>query len=424
MKRMSHKLIISGLVALMVAALLALGGVSGCAPEEEAPAPPPPPPEEEAPPPGPPSPVVNEWNIPFIAALTGPAAVWGMEAAWAAEQAVKSINEAGGIRGVPIKLIKYDTAMDPAKAVTVMAEVLGTKPLVIHGPMLQMSAEASGDLAAEEGVPFIGALPTSKLRQLFEPWGCSLYGDFSMASAQAAAEWLRLNPDIKSIVLFYSPESSAHVDSIEYIEEELEGLGVEVLGKIEVPMGQIDMGPAAIKAISLNPDGYYSVLGADQEAKLSKELYERGVTEGRRIHHGYASVGPSLFEVGEGFLEDTYIFEWSNVGYEGAEWQALVEAYKADHDGALPYGSLIPWHYNTICAIKAAFEALEITGDPAKLSEERTRIGDFLWNAEDIPGIQGEWGYVKGEKVADINTFQIRNNVPVLVTTIPGFPAE
>jgi len=409
MKGRTHKLIVLGVVGLMVVTLL-VGGIPGCA----KPAPPTPPPA------GPQAPVVSEWNIPFIAPLTGPAAVWGMEAAWAAEAAVDQVNKTGGIRGVPIKLTKYDASFDPAKAVTVMVQVLGTKPLVIHGPMMQETTEPTGDLAVKEGVPFIGSLASPELRQRFEPWGCSLYNDFISACGRAVVEWLKLNPDIKSLVLFYSPEMAAHVSEVKAIEEVLKGSEVKILGEVEVPMSEIDMSSEAIKAISLKPDGYFSVLDADHEAKLSRELYERGVTEGRRIHHGYASVGPSLFEQGKGFLEDTYIFEWSNVDYESAEWQALVEAYKATHSGALPYGSLIQWHYNTIYAIKAAFEALEITGDPAKLSEERIKIRDFLWNAKDIPGVQGKWSYTKGEKLSPMYTFQIRNNKPEIVSTLPA----
>jgi branched-chain amino acid transport system substrate-binding protein len=410
MKGRTHKLIVLGVVGLMVVTLL-VGGIPGCA----KPAPPTPPPA-----PGPLPPVVTEWNIPFIAPLTGPAAVWGMEAAWAAEAAVDHINETGGIRGVPIKLTKYDASFDPARAIVVMTEVLGTKPLVIEGPMMQETTVPTGDLAVKEGVPFIGSLASPELRQQFEPWGCSLYQDFISACAQAATEWLRLNPDIKSVVLFYSPEMTAHVSEVEALEEEFKVLGIQILGEIEVPMSQIDMSPLAVKAIGLKPDGYFSVLDADKEAKLSRELYERGVTEGRRIHHGYASNSAPLYEQGKGFLEDTYIFEWYRVDYEGEEWQALVEAYKAEHSGALPYASLVPCHYNTIYAIKAAFEALEITGDPAKLSEERIKIRDFLWNAKDIPGVQGEWSYVKGKKLGPIYTFQIRNNKPEIVSTLPA----
>lgn len=398
MKRREHRRIVLGLVMLIMVAILIAGSVLACAG---------------------PAPVVSEWNIPQITILTGFGAMFGLEAEWGASLAMNQVNEAGGIGGVPIKLTPYDTAFDPAKAVTVMTQVLGTNPLVILGPMDQTGAEASGDLAATEGVPFISSLPSPMVREQFAPWGVSYFPDIGDAYARGVAEWLRLNPDIKSVVLFYSPTFASHVEEIEYVEEELDRLGIEMLGKVEVTFGQVDLSPVATRALSLQPDGYYSVLNAMDQGNLARELYNLGVTDGRRIACGAGASGMSFYELGEGFLEDTYIWDFYRMDYEGTAWQDLVEAYRADHDGALPYSTAIPGHYEAIYAIQAAFETLEITGDPDKLAEERIMIRDFLWNATGLVGLQGDYDYTNGKKLMPIYVFQIQNNVPQLVSTLP-----
>ena len=44
-------------------------------------------------------------------------------------------------------------------------------------------------------------------------------------------------------------------------------------------------------------------------------------------------MSPMLFEIAGDKLENTYIYDKMYIGYEGAKWQTLVEAYQADHDG-------------------------------------------------------------------------------------------
>lgn len=399
----AHKLISLGVMILVLATVLVAGGLFGCTTPAEQ--------EEEEPP-------IEEWNIPQICILTGPAASFGLEAVWGVERAIKEINDAGGIRGLPVRVMVYDTAYDPAKAVTVMTQVLGTEPLVIIGPMDQTGAEVSGDLAVQEGVPFITSLASDELREIFAPWGCSLYPDNKYMIQAGVREYLQLNPDIKSVVWFYCPASSGHVELTGYAEEELERLGVELLGKIECTFGQLDFGPTAIKAMDLNPEGYISTLNAPEGAGLAIELYERGMTEGRRFCSTFGASSAIYYDLAEGYLEDTYIFDPYSMDYEGAEWQAYVEAFMDDHDGGLPYSMAISGQYDAVYAIKAAIESLEITGDPERLSEERIAIRDFLWNAVSLRGCQGPYDYVAGQKVGLLHLFQIHDNVPVLIKTI------
>jgi branched-chain amino acid transport system substrate-binding protein len=392
----TKKLFFSGVVVLVLAIVLVTGGLFGCAE----------------------SPKVDEWHFPQISILSGFGASFGLEAAWGAERAVNEINEAGGINGIPIRLTLYDTALDNAKAVTVMTEVLGTNPLVIIGPMDQGAIEVSGDLAVEEGVPFISSLASPSLRELFSPWGCSLYHDNDFMFQAGIKAWLELNPDIKSVVWFYCPDAASHVEATEYAEEEFERLGIELLDKVECTFGQLDFGPAAIRAMDLNPDGYCSVLNADEMSKLVIELHNRGIIEGRRICASLAASSSIYYELAEGYLEDTYIYDPYAMDFDSASWQDYVQDFQDDHDGGLPYSMAVQGHYDAVYAIKAAIESLGITGDPEKLADERIAIRDFLWNAENLHGCQEEYNYVEGQKSGVLYLFQIHDNVPVVVATI------
>jgi hypothetical protein len=188
---------------------------------------------------------------------------------------------------------------------------------------------------------------------------------------------------------------------------------------VEVTIGSLDFGPQAVKTIALKPDGLYSHLNVGEHPRFCKALYERGMKQGWRVCAGMGANGGAMYELGRGFLEDTYIWDFYDFGSTNARWQAYVDAYEADHDGQFPFSAAIHGQYEAVYAIKAAFEDLGITGDPDKRAEERIAIRDYLWNAQDIDDPQGQkWSYKNGQKIRTLLMFQIKNNELELVSTV------
>jgi branched-chain amino acid transport system substrate-binding protein len=365
---------------------------------------------------GEPEAVAEKWDIPLLVPVSGYSAPFGLDAEWGAERAMEEINNAGGIRGLPLKLTLYDSAFDPSKTVQVMAQALENNPLVILGPMGAIETQSCQGLVIGQGIPIFTDLSFPAMRDEFSPWGFSLYADWDEANTLAIKEWIRLNPDIKSVALVLVAGDPSLLQSCAVADREFGELGIEVKGRVEVSWGGLDAGAAAVKALSLNADGYYSVLIGVEEAMFVKALYERGMTEGERIISGGVALSSTFLEMGAGYLEDTWIWNSYDMNYQGDIWQAYVEAYKTDHDGGLPYNIAVGDYYEAVYAIKAAIENLGITGDPAKLADERLAIRDYLRNASGIPGLQGEWGYTDGLKTSHLYMFQIKNNEVELIS--------
>jgi len=361
-------------------------------------------------------PVVSEWVIPLIGVQTGPAAGWGLDGIWAAQFAVDKINAEGGVLGKPIKLEIYDTSGEVDKSITAMDRVLKTKPLVIVGPSFQTMTDAAGPMAVEEGVLMIAGINIGNNGENVSPWAVSLYGNTERVWKIGVQEWLKIHPDVKSVVCFYVPDIQLH--EMRFTEEAFSEAGIKVLAKIECTQGQLEFGPTAAKAWAMHPDGFYSVLQGAEQGKLNIELHKLGFEDGTLMAYGPGADSATLFEVGKGYLENNYIWDMFYVHSQEPDWQALSDAYQDTHNGALPYSAVIGPHYNAVYAVKTALEQTNATGDPAKLKEERIAIRDFLINAQDLPGIQGSYNYQNGIQVTPVQFMQIVDNAAVLLKTI------
>jgi ABC-type branched-subunit amino acid transport system substrate-binding protein len=271
-------------------------------------------------------------------------------------------------------------------------------------------ATAAGPVAAENNVPFVSAVTRPDLREKCKPWGVSYMTDSADGSVLAAREWLKLNPDIKSVVTFYMPSDPAQVEEYALITGQMKKDGVKVLKPVEVTTGQIDMGSAVVKAMNLKPDGYFAILRTGEYAKVVTELHNRGMTDGRRICATFAAFSANLFDLAKGNLEDTYIWNKMDLDYDSNEWRSLVKAYKDDHKGKGPMINTLVGYYDALYAFKDAVETLDLTGDPKKLKQERKKISDYFFDSKEFKGLQGSYRWDKGKKLAPIHFMQIRNN--------------
>jgi len=56
----------------------------------------------------------------------------------------------------------------------------------------------------------------------------------------------------------------------------------------------------------------------------------------------------------------------------------------------------VPLFYDVVYLTKMAIEATGVTGDPAKLAEERLRLRDYMRNLKDFPGVQFDFSIASG----------------------------
>jgi branched-chain amino acid transport system substrate-binding protein len=357
---------------------------------------------------------MKEWKIPMLTVLTGPVAFAGVPAKWAAEYAVNEINAAGGIRGVPVKLTVYDTAMDNAKAVQAMARAIPGS-LVVLGPLDGRGSTAVAQQLLDNKILSLNSNTNAAMLSSSKPYSVAYMQDHSMGNVLAAKKWFQLEPWIKSVAMFYDPSDPATKDAIDKFQANIAGTGTKVV-PIEISAGQLDFGPPVLKAMSQKVDGYFSSYIVSNHVAIAKELHNRGITRGTELIGGMAADGPELFTIGKGFLENSYLWENINPVDSSPKYQKFWEAYKKDFKGQTPNNTMN--FYDAVYSIKTAIETLKITGDPQKIAQEREAIDGFLYNSPELEGLQFKYRNVNGEKVAPRFVLQIKNNQFVRRATI------
>lgn len=349
---------------------------------------------------------VKEWVIPVLSARTGPVSYVGEPAIWAAEYAAEVINAQGGIRGVPVKIVPYDTEFTAEVGAQIAARLSGDT-LFMLGCIAAPVSLAISQIAYDAKMPNVGSYSYQSIRDDFAPYLCGYMSDSEAGDLSAVSQWCQ-QYGYKKIVLFYTPSDTSQAATKALFDAQLASKGIELVGTVEVETGTLDCGPAAVQALSYGADAYFCCLRADEAGKVINELRGRGVEKGEQICGSFAAFGDTLLNICGANAEGVYIWNKLDPDYQGETWQKLVEAYKPDFNGETPAVPPITGFYNTIIALKQCYEELEITGDPAKLQEERDAIANWFYNSPEIEGCQGTFKWVNGAMMTDALMFQVQ----------------
>jgi branched-chain amino acid transport system substrate-binding protein len=361
-------------------------------------------------------PAPKEWTIPFLNSLTGAIASIGEYLEWGAERAAKEINDAGGIKGKPVRIVGVDTALDPQKGSTEMARLV-KDTLVALGPVPEPVIMAAMPIAVENGMPSITASTSLEYAQKFFPWTVSWLPDTQARLAPLVAAWAKQFTDMKQVVQFvenYGPwpgMADAHAAG-------LSGLGIKMLDKVEVPGDAVTFGPLVVKALSEKPDGIVFACKPASAAKLIKELKNRGWKKMDHLLLFSSADAPDLYTTGGKDLNGTEIYNYINPGIDNPRWNAFKKAYADAHNGQEP-PSLSTNYYDAVYMIKDAIEKTGVTGQPSKLKAERKMIADYMANVKGFHGIMFDWDMQDGVPTNKPSfIFKIQDGQKVLVQEV------
>ncbi len=361
--------------------------------------------------------VLEQWEIPFLNVLTGPIASIGEYLQWGAERAAEEINAAGGINGVPVKVLRIDTGMDPNQGVVEMSKLVEGDYIAALGPVPEPVIMASMPIAVENEFYSMTATTSYEYAAEFFPWSVSWFAPTEERLPYAVQAWVREAPGMNSVVQFvenYGPwpgMAAAH-------DIALDKEGLTRLDTVEVPQDAVTFGPLIVRALDQNPDGIIFSANAEKVAKMIIELKNRGWDDMDKLLVFNSADDAPLYTTGGDALDGVMIYNYINAGYTSPRWDDFKAAYEEDHDGLSP-PSLSTHYYDAVYMLAEAIEATGATGNPARLAEERAAVAEYCNNVASFEGLMFSWSMEGGVPTdKPLYLFQIFGGEKELVSEI------
>jgi branched-chain amino acid transport system substrate-binding protein len=326
------------------------------------------------------------------ASLTGKGAEWGEAAKVSMEIAVEEINAKGGIGGLPIELICYDTQTAEAEALKTISRLVDhDKVLVISGPCFSSEFET------------IAPQLDSRFKTVINSY-CSAKPGLSAMSTWAFRNTLtsdkQLTPVVDAWVKEYHPKKVVIIYDAEDAVSKGEGASVlpalfkakniEVLDMLTYRTKDTDYSAQVTKAKSLGAEGIGLGACYQNAAAIAKEMQKQGLNV--PVIGGACAGAPGFIEIAGKAAEGAYMSTAAWLDDPRPEVQAYVKKVTAKMGGRLPPYSG-PRAYDIIYSYKSCIEKSGVTNKSEDLEADRNRIRECLAGMKHFPGVAGEITY-------------------------------
>ncbi|WP_430249642.1 ABC transporter substrate-binding protein [Neorhizobium sp. DAR64860/K0K1] len=306
----------------------------------------------------------------FLKGVAEPAVV-------AADIALAEINAAGGINGKKVEFVRFDTASDPKQA------SVGARKLAQDDGVLAILGPFS---SGESAVAFNDA---ERLKVLMMPSSASTPGltdgkTYSWRlSEDEEKQFRRLLKSIKAKgiksdtaeIVYISEEVVSNAAGTKLYPKLLAEMGIKHGDPIAVQYKSFDMSAQAARIMQSNPDLVALAATPDSASKVIKELRRQGFKG--RIVGSQIFADPNVVALfgpeGEGTLLVAGFWKGFSPQSQAFNDKFVAEAEKRGIHKAGAHHSDAQT-YDTLFLIKEIMEKAKVTGDPAKLAEEREAV--------------------------------------------------
>lgn len=319
--------------------------------------------------------------------LTGKGATWGEHAQIGIRLAVEEINAAGGVGGVPIKLVEYDVEAKESTGIqTINKLAQRDEVLAVLGPCFSSVVEVVYPLLDRLQVPVISYCSAKPGLAELSKWGFrnSLTSDKQLEPVVTA--WKKEYGIGNAVIIHDLEDAVSKAEGAIVLPKLFEKEGIEVLDTLTYRTEDTDFSAQVTKAKSLNPDGI--ALGAcyQQAAAIVKEMRRQGMDQ--PVIGGACAGAPGYIELGGKATEGSYMSTAAWMDDPDPRIQEFVQKVRARNGNKqFPYSA--PRGYDTMYITKTCVEKSDVTNKPGDLAADRDKIRECWANLKDYPGVSG-----------------------------------
>jgi branched-chain amino acid transport system substrate-binding protein len=329
-------------------------------------------------------------------------AAWGLTGMWrdwttkneiAAQMAIQEINAMGGIGGVPVRLIKYDTTSKPMEATRMVRKLADDdKVLAILGPFSSSECEVAFPVGNKIGVAMISQASSKPgLAKPYRPYAFRNTIDEIKMGIVAVKAFIK-QYNVKRVAVVHDiKDAIGLVLGSKVLPTIFNKMGVTIVNEGAYTTYQtkdFDFGPQVTKLKGMDFDGiafggvYFDAI------TFCKELRRQGLNQ--KLVGGSPFINEYFPKRGGKAVEGTFApctFHYSIAPTRFVdEFTKRAIAKKFDPPEPIMYDNNV---YDAIYFIKYAIEKMGVTNKPGDLVQDRERIMKGLSDLKDFRGIVG-----------------------------------
>lgn len=313
-----------------------------------------------------------------LAPLSGPGAGYGVPAQKVMELAAKHVNEQGGVKGQPVKLVFEDSGCDGEPAKVAMEKLVSlSKVKYVLGGLCSSETLSAAPMANENKVVLLSyGSSNPKITQagdfIFRNYPSDLTQGVTLAAYAVKKEYKKVGALVEE-----QPYTEGIIEAFEVEYKKTNGaLVVE-----KYATAASDFRTQITKLQAAKVDVYFLDPQTPDKAELMlKQLQEAGVKGPFLMNDVALGVPKAVVEKYKDYVE-------GSVGGEGTydkthpELPKLLQEYKTLTNEDLPYVYLMAPAYDAVYIIKEALE---------KVGEDPVKVKDYLYTVKGRKGLAGE----------------------------------
>jgi branched-chain amino acid transport system substrate-binding protein len=341
-----------------------------------------------------------EIAIGAIVPSSGPFAEWGRTNTVTLKMLEKQINDAGGVNGAKLKIVILDDASRPAQATNSLRKLAGDdKVLAVAGPLTSSAAEVTFPVANEMNVVSTSQASSKPgVAKLNRPWAFRNTIDEGILG-KTTVPYFKKAFNISTVAIIYdAKDATAATVGMRIMPALMKENDVKIANEndlLSFNTGDLDVSAQVTKMKSLNPDGVVVSADYSQAITVIREMKRQGMIKPivgatQLISSAILKAAPEIPIVAPA----TFYATMKSDG--AAKFVGELQPLLRKTSGLPPEIEPSMYDANIYEIVSMYVEAAKksgVTGKPADLASDRTKIRDYMAKLSGFSGLGGPIGF-------------------------------
>jgi branched-chain amino acid transport system substrate-binding protein len=328
-------------------------------------------------------------RIGVLAPKTGFGASWAVEGLAGLEVAKEEIHSLGGVDGVPVEFIVYDTATKPQEAIQMMNKLIYTdRVLTIIGPTTTSECEVSFPIANRARISCVGLLSaTPGVSARFRPWAFRNTLTSDKILGPLVKYWARDNKTKKAAIIYDKKFDYTKFDGEKFFPAALQAAGIEILGSVTYLTGDIDFSAQVTKIKTWNVDSLILSCLHPEAALIVKEVKKQNLRVS--MVGGLDLMSPQFIRLGGSAAEGVWTAHSFWPENPDPKFQRVMKKARLILKDKEPSANTARYYDNAMINYHLIKE-LGVTNRSEDLESDREKIMKGWTALKDFPGVEGK----------------------------------